>query len=163
MIQTSNFSQDMTNDTQATVPRFTSSSANRLLENATEVEQSDSKRVDTSSQRDIDSHGRLKSVKTPTSSISYDIDIANTASGSQPSAQDMANWTLRNISVAIKTPKRSLDEAGFKEQSNAKRVDTGKKKGKQFSDEDGMDISTPLAKRRATLKSRWKMGARRMR
>jgi len=163
MIQTSNFSQNMTNDIQATVPRAASSSANRLLENAAEVEQSDSKRVETGSQRDVDSYGRLKSVETLTSSISYEIDIANTVSEAQPSAQNMANWTSRNLSVAIKTPKRSSDEAGFEEQSNAKRVDTGKRKGKQFSGEDRMDISTPLRKRRATLKRRWKVGTRRMR
>lgn len=142
-IQTSIVLQDVANGTQASVPQVPASSEKRLLESATEVELPNSKHVDTGIHKDVYSQGLPKPAEKPMRSIHSDMGMT-------------------------RTPKRRLDEAGFDEQSNAKRVDTGKKKGndlnlKHLSEEVGKYVSIPLPKRRATPKSRRKVGTRRMR
>jgi hypothetical protein len=104
MVETPSVLQDITNDTRAIVPQAPASSAKSQLDNATEVDPPDSKLVNTGFQKDVESQNQPKAAEHPMPNIFFDMKFT-------------------------RAPKRGLDEAGFEERSNAKRVDTGKKKG----------------------------------
>jgi hypothetical protein len=143
MIETPSVLQGMTNSASATAPQAPASSAKRQLETTPEDEMQNAKRIDGGIRKDVDSQYQPSPAENPMSNIFFEMGFA-------------------------RTPKRSSDEAGFDEQSNAKRVDTGKKKGidvslKQSGEKDGKGSVTSPPKRRATPKSRRKVGTRRMR